>query len=158
MVLGSPKQRDLLPGVTTEVADSHAEEVFCRIMPRLDEIGVTLCLEPLAPSETEWLNTCDQANALIARVDHPKLVLHMDVKAQSGEVGKTVPDLIRGHAAGRPLPRPGHEPARARDGGRRFRPHPPGPGRVGVRPLGVCGGVRLFAGCRRDRRAESMPA
>lgn len=99
MVLGSPKQRDLLPGVTTESADGYAEEVFRRIVPRLDEVGVTLCLEPLAPSETNWLNTCDQANALIARVDHPRLVLHMDVKAQSGEAGATVPDLIRRHAS-----------------------------------------------------------
>ncbi len=99
MVLGSPKQRDLLPGVTTEAATGYAEEVFRRILPRLGEIGVTLCLEPLAPSETDFLNTCEEANAVIARVDHPNLVLHMDVKAQSGEIGPTVPELIRRHAA-----------------------------------------------------------
>jgi sugar phosphate isomerase/epimerase len=99
MVLGSPKQRDLLPGVTTAQATTYAEEVFGRIVPRLGEVGVALCLEPLAPSETDFLNTCDQANALIARVNHPNLVLHMDVKAQSAEVGTLVPELIRRHAA-----------------------------------------------------------
>ena len=99
MVLGSPKQRDLLPGVTTEAATGHAEGVFRRITPKLAEIGVTLCLEPLAPAETDFLNTCEQANALIARVDHPNLALHMDVKAQSSEPGTTVPELIRRHAA-----------------------------------------------------------
>jgi sugar phosphate isomerase/epimerase len=99
MVLGSPKQRDLLPGVTHDAATDHAEDVFQRIMPRIADFGVTLCIEPLAPSETNFLNTCDQANDLIARVDHPNFVLHMDVKAQSGEVGTTVPDLIRLHAA-----------------------------------------------------------
>lgn len=99
MVLGSPKQRDLLPGVSKEAASGHAEEVFRRIVPRLAEVGVTLCLEPLAPVETDFLNTCDEANDVIARVDHPNLVLHMDVKAQSAEIGTTVPDLIRRHAA-----------------------------------------------------------
>jgi sugar phosphate isomerase/epimerase len=99
MVLGSPKQRNLLPGVTHDQATGYAEEVLARIMPRIGAIGVNLCLEPLAPTETDFLNTCDQANAMIARVNHPNLLLHMDVKAQTGEVGATVPDLIRRHAA-----------------------------------------------------------
>ena len=99
MVLGSPKQRNLLPGVSHEEATGYAEGVFTRVMPRIGAIGVDLCIEPLAPSETDFLNTCDQAEAMIARVDHPDFVLHMDVKAQSGEVGTTVPDLIRRHAA-----------------------------------------------------------
>ena len=34
MVLGSPKQRDLLPGVTYDQAVDYAIEVFERIMPR----------------------------------------------------------------------------------------------------------------------------
>lgn len=99
MVLGSPKQRDLLPGVTLEQANNYAAEVFRRIMPAVASCGVDLCLEPLAPSETNFLNSCDQAEALIDRVGHPNLKLHMDVKAQSGEVGRTVPDLIARHAS-----------------------------------------------------------
>ena len=99
MVFGSPKQRDLLMGVSSHEADDLAEEVFRAILPALDEYKVDFCLEPLAPSETNYLNTCEQAEAMIARVGHPRFVLHMDVKAQSGEVGKTVPDLIRRHAA-----------------------------------------------------------
>ena len=99
MVLGSPKQRDLLPGVSLQQATEYAVEVFGRIMPAVASYGVELCLEPLAPSETNFLNSCDQAEALIARVGHPNLMLHMDVKAQSGEVGRTVPELIALHAA-----------------------------------------------------------
>ncbi|MDG3004068.1 sugar phosphate isomerase/epimerase family protein [Paludisphaera mucosa] len=99
MVLGSPKQRDLLPGVSYEQAEGYALEVFQRIMPSVGDLGIDLCLEPLAPSETNFLNTCAQAEALIARVDHPHFKLHMDVKAQSGEVEATVPELIRRHAA-----------------------------------------------------------
>jgi sugar phosphate isomerase/epimerase len=99
MVLGSPKQRDLLPGVTLEQASDYAVEVFERIMSAVGSCGVDLCLEPLAPTETNFLNTCDQAEALIDRVDHPNLKLHMDVKAQSGELGRTVPELIARHAS-----------------------------------------------------------
>lgn len=98
LVFGSPKQRDLLPGVTHDEAIGHAAEVFTALLPVLEERGVDFCLEPLAPSETNFLNTCAQANDLIARIDHPRFVLHMDVKAQSGEVGTTVPALIREHA------------------------------------------------------------
>jgi sugar phosphate isomerase/epimerase len=99
MVLGSPKQRDLLPGVTYDQAVDYAIDVLERVLPSLDSTGVDLCLEPLAPSETNFLNTCDQAMELIRRVDHLRLRLHLDVKAQSSEAGTTVPDLIRRHAS-----------------------------------------------------------
>jgi len=98
LVLGSPKQRDLLPGVSYDQAAGHAVEVFRRVMPAIGDLGIDLCLEPLAPSETNFLNTCAQAEALIGRVGHPNLKLHMDVKAQSSEA-ESVPELIRRHAA-----------------------------------------------------------
>ena len=98
MVLGSPQQRNLLPGVNDRQASESAAEVFATILPRLDALGIDLCLEPLAPGDTDFLNTCDQANDLIARVGHPRLKLHMDVKAQSSEPGTTVPELIARHA------------------------------------------------------------
>jgi sugar phosphate isomerase/epimerase len=99
MVLGSPKQRDLLPGVTYERAAEYAIDVFQRIMPAICGFGVDLCLEPLAPNETNFLNTCAEANDLIARVNHPNFKLHMDVKAQSSETAGTVPELIARYAA-----------------------------------------------------------
>jgi sugar phosphate isomerase/epimerase len=98
MVLGSPKQRDLLPGVTYDQAANYAIEVFDSLLPTLDSAGVDLCLEPLAPSETNFLNTCAQAMEVIRRVDYPRVRLHMDVKAQSSEAGTTVPALIRRYA------------------------------------------------------------
>ncbi len=98
MVLGSPKQRDLLPGVTYDRAVNYAIDVFQEVLPTLESFGVDLCLEPLAPNDTNFLNTCAQAIDLIRRVDHPRLRLHMDVKAQSSEAGTTVPALIRRYA------------------------------------------------------------
>lgn len=99
MVFGSPKQRDLLPGGSPEQALGFAEDVFSRLTQSLENAGVTLCLEPLAPSETNFLNTIDQANELIDRVDHPNFRLHLDVKAQSSEQGTTVPDLWLKHGS-----------------------------------------------------------
>jgi sugar phosphate isomerase/epimerase len=98
MVLGSPKQRSLLPGVTYEQAVGYAVEVFDRIMPAIGGLGVDLCFEPLAPNDTDFVNTCAQGLELIRRVNHHHFKLHMDVKAQSAEGGATVPDLIRRHA------------------------------------------------------------
>lgn len=98
MVLGSPKQRDLLPGVSEADALGYAADVFAETLPTIAAFGVELCLEPLAPSETNFLNTCAQAVSLIERVNHPNLKLHMDVKAQSSETADSVPGLIRRYA------------------------------------------------------------
>lgn len=99
MVLGSPRQRDLLPGVTREQAVGYAIDVIEAVLPELEASEVDLCLEPLAPAETNFLNTCAQAMDLIQRLGHPRLRLHMDVKAQSGEAGASVPELIRQYGA-----------------------------------------------------------
>jgi sugar phosphate isomerase/epimerase len=95
IVLGSPKQRSLLPGVRHEQAVDYAVEVFHRIMPAIAAAGVDLCFEPLAPSETDFVNTCEQGMELVRQVGHSHFKLHMDVKAQSSEGGTSVPELIR---------------------------------------------------------------
>lgn len=100
LVLGSPRQRDLLSGITYDQAVGYTIEVLGRIMPAIGAAGIDLCLEPLAPSETNFLNTCAQAMEVIRQVGDPHLKLHMDVKAQSSESGRTVPDLIRQYASG----------------------------------------------------------
>ena len=131
---------------------SRSSTRSCR---RSDDLGVDLCLEPLAPSETNFLNTCAQAMALIRRVDHPRFKLHMDVKAQSSETAATVPELIRQYARQRrPFPRPGRQPPRARHGRRRLRPDHEGTCRFGLRPLGLGRGLRLLPRRRGDRTPE----
>ncbi len=99
MVLGSPKQRDLLPGVNFHQAMDHASQVLSTVARHLLDFNVDLCLEPLAPSETDFLTTIAQANDLIQRLDHPHVKLHMDVKAQSADTGGSVTELIAKHAA-----------------------------------------------------------
>lgn len=104
MVLGSPKQRNRLADITPTQAFDYALDTIQQAMPRLGEVGVRLCLEPLGTAETNFLNTCAQANELILAVDHPLCVLHLDVKAMAAECntendGQVVARLIRDNIA-----------------------------------------------------------
>ncbi|MBT4901581.1 MAG: sugar phosphate isomerase/epimerase, partial [Verrucomicrobia bacterium] len=57
IVVGSPKQRNLLPGVSFEEAWELARETFVPSVKLAEDKGVTICFEPLAPSETDFVNT-----------------------------------------------------------------------------------------------------
>lgn len=85
MVLGSPVQRNLLPGISHEQAMEYAADTIRRAMPILEECGVTLALEPLAPSEGDFLNTAASGIELAKMIDSPNCRLHLDVKAMSSE-------------------------------------------------------------------------
>jgi sugar phosphate isomerase/epimerase len=87
-----------LPGVTYDQAVGYVIEVFERVMPAIAGAGIDLCLEPLAPNDTNFINTCAQAMEVIAQVAHPHFKLHMDVKAQSSEAATTVAELIGRYA------------------------------------------------------------
>jgi sugar phosphate isomerase/epimerase len=102
MVFGSPQQRSLLPGVTWDRAFDAALDVFRQAMPGIDAAGVSLCFEPLAPAETDFINTAAEGARLIDAVAHRRFVLHLDVKAMSSEP-TPVPDVIRQFG-----PRTGH--------------------------------------------------
>ena len=65
MVFGSPQQRSLQPGVTREQALANAAEVFREALPAIADRGVRICLEPLTPQETDFINTCAEAIELI---------------------------------------------------------------------------------------------
>ncbi|OYW24330.1 MAG: D-tagatose 3-epimerase [Planctomycetales bacterium 12-60-4] len=97
MVFGSPAQRTLERGMSREQAYDHAVEVFQAVMPALGDCGVTICMEPLTPLETDFCNSCADAAELIARVDHPCLQLHQDVKAMLSE-STSIPELIAQYA------------------------------------------------------------
>jgi sugar phosphate isomerase/epimerase len=98
MVLGSPLQRNLLPGVSHDQALDLAADVLRRVVPTLEDCDVTIAVEPLGPQEGDFLNTAKLGVQLIEMVASPQVRLHLDVKAMSTE-SVPVPQLIRKHAA-----------------------------------------------------------
>lgn len=95
MVFGSPAQRNIEPGLTREQAMEHAAEVFRACLPPLADRGVTICMEPLTPQETNFINTCAEAVELIERVGMPNFKLHQDVKAMLGAESDPPESVIR---------------------------------------------------------------
>jgi sugar phosphate isomerase/epimerase len=98
LVLGSPKQRDLLPGVTRDQADDYAIRTLGHAVKTFEQTGVTLALEPLGPAETNYMNSAADAVRLIDCLGSPNVKLHLDVKAMSSEA-MPIADVIRANAA-----------------------------------------------------------
>ncbi len=95
MVLGSPKQRNLLPGVSRDQAFSYAAEVLSGVLPMLEKCNVRIAVEPLSTKETDFLTTAAETVELIERIGAPEHVaLHLDCKAMSSE-SLSIPELIR---------------------------------------------------------------
>jgi len=94
IVIGSPKQRNLLPGVKREQAMGYAAEVFAPSLELAGKRGVTLAIEPLSTRETDFLMCASDAVELIEQIDHPNFRLQLDVKAMSYEY-KPIPQIIR---------------------------------------------------------------
>ena len=94
LIIGSPKQRNLMPGVSREQAMAYARDVFKPSLDLAVARGVTLAFEPLGPSETNFIQTVGEAINLIHQLNHPAFRLNIDVKAMSSEA-KPIPDVIR---------------------------------------------------------------
>ena len=123
MVFGSPAQHRIPAQPTRAQAVDFAVATFQSALPGIVDVGVRLCLEPLAPAEADFIQTAAEACEILDRIDHPNFVLHLDVKAMSSET-TPIPELIRRHAA-----RTGH--FHANDANRRG----PGFGKVDFVPI-----------------------
>ena len=94
MVLGSPKQRNLLPGVSYDDAEAYATEVLHGAMAACKQFRVTMALEPLGPAEGDFLLNAQAGIRLAEMVDSPHCKLHLDVKAMASE-GRPIGDITR---------------------------------------------------------------
>ncbi|MEN6576376.1 MAG: sugar phosphate isomerase/epimerase family protein [Phycisphaerales bacterium] len=94
LVLGSPKQRSILENQTKAGAWKRAVDLLSSVVERAGELGLTICFEPLAPVETNFINTVEEGIKLVREVKSPNLKIHLDVKAMCSE-GTPVPAIIR---------------------------------------------------------------
>jgi sugar phosphate isomerase/epimerase len=97
MVLGSPKQRNLLPGIDHTQAMATAATLLRQLTSHLCDTNITIAVEPLGPQEGDFLNTAQSAVELIRMVDSPNVRLQLDVKAMSTE-SESYEVLIQRHA------------------------------------------------------------
>ena len=94
IVVGSPRQRNLENGVTFAQGWEFAAECFRPAVQRAEQRDVTICFEPLAPSETNFINTAAQAIEFVEQLKSPKFKIILVVKAMCSEA-RRIPDIIR---------------------------------------------------------------
>jgi sugar phosphate isomerase/epimerase len=93
MVVGSPKQRNVMPDVSREQAAEWAAVTFRPAVTQAEQRDVTICFEPLAPAETNFINTAADALQFVQRVPSPRFKIILDVKAMCSE-SKPIPQII----------------------------------------------------------------
>ncbi|MBI5275377.1 MAG: sugar phosphate isomerase/epimerase [Burkholderiales bacterium] len=94
LVHGSPKQRSVPPGVSREAAWSRARDCFARTAKRAEAAGVTYCVEPLAPRETDFINTVAEAVRMVREVASPALRTMIDCSAAGAAEAEPVHELL----------------------------------------------------------------
>jgi sugar phosphate isomerase/epimerase len=94
IVVGSPKQRNLMPGVTPEQGWEWAATSFQDAVAQAAVRQVTLCFEPLAPAETNFINTAADALRFVEQFNSPNFKIILDVKAMCSE-SKPIPQIIQ---------------------------------------------------------------
>lgn len=99
LIVGSPKQRSVADGLAHEQAWQWATDVFRHAVQRAGERSVVICFEPLAPVETNFINTAAEGLRFAAQFHSPAMSIILDVKAMCSEQ-KPIPQIIR-ESAGR---------------------------------------------------------
>jgi sugar phosphate isomerase/epimerase len=94
IVLGSPKQRDMQEGVTLAQAWDWAAGTLREAVKVAEAREIVICMEPLAPMETNFLNTAEEALRFAAQFDSASAKIVLDVNAMSSE-SKPIPQIIR---------------------------------------------------------------
>ena len=83
-----------MDGVSYEQAWEWATEVFRPSIDHAAERDVVINFEPLAPSETNFVNTHTEAMKFTKQFDSPNFKIILDVKAMCS-MGKPIPEIIR---------------------------------------------------------------
>jgi D-psicose/D-tagatose/L-ribulose 3-epimerase len=96
MVVGGSKERSTVNGATVAEAVARVQDGLAGLAPHAAERGVTLLLEPLAPSLSDVINTIDEVVRIVRQVNSPAVTGMFDVHNAAAE---KLPhgDVIRKH-------------------------------------------------------------
>jgi len=114
IVVGSPKQRNIMPGVTPEQGWEWAATTFRSAVGQAQRRQVTVCFEPLGPAETNFINKAADAIRFVEQLHSPNFKIILDVKAMCTEakpipqiIGESFPHFAHFHANDKNLKGPG---------------------------------------------------
>lgn len=94
LVHGSPAQRRLPDGAERAAAVERGIEAFAIAGEAAKAAGVTYCIEPLAATETAFVNRVEEAVAIVQRIGNPHLRTMVDASAAAQSEVVPVADLL----------------------------------------------------------------
>ncbi|MCC6610812.1 MAG: sugar phosphate isomerase/epimerase [Burkholderiales bacterium] len=94
MVHGSPAQRSITPGDTREAALARAKDCFARVGTYAATAEVAYCIEPLARTGTQIVNTVAEAVEIVDEIGSPGLRAMIDTGAAGRGEREPVAALI----------------------------------------------------------------
>jgi sugar phosphate isomerase/epimerase len=94
MVVGSPKQRNVMQELSLARAWAIATDTFRDAVKTAEDRGVTICIEPLAPTETNFINAAHEAVEFAEQFKSSAMKTILDVKAMCSEQ-IPIPQIIR---------------------------------------------------------------
>lgn len=103
LIFGSPVNRKR-GNIPWDTAFDEAVVFFSRLAPIAFDQGTCICIEPLGPSETDFISSSSEARLLANAVNHPGFGIQLDVKSlfDSNEnieesIHKSLPGLMHIH-------------------------------------------------------------
>lgn len=95
LVHGSPAQRRIGNGADRAEAAKRGEAAWAAIADDAAKARVVYCVEPLAAPEADFVNTLDEAVAVVRRIGSPAVRMMIDTSA-AGQTERDAPaDLVR---------------------------------------------------------------
>lgn len=94
LVHGSPAQRVLPEGADREAARARAIDAFAFAGERARDAGVIYCIEPLDRDQTAFVNTIEEAAAIVRAVGNPALRTMLDTCSAANTETEPVDALI----------------------------------------------------------------
>ncbi len=97
---GSPGQRTVQKGWDVRDSWRRARETFESCLPTLEDRDAVYCIEPLAQTFTNFINTAGEALRLVREIDHPRFQLMVDCRSAETSDGSAVAALDTALASG----------------------------------------------------------
>lgn len=94
LVHGSPAQRVLPEGPARAAARARGVDAFAFAGERAAAAGVTYCIEPLDRGQTEFVNTIEEAAAIVRAIGNPALRTMLDTCSAATTESETLDALV----------------------------------------------------------------